>query len=179
DRYTTRSPPAGVSERLCQAIVEQHSIGKFGQGIKVREMADGGFVPSSRGDVAAIHHDSVDVGIVEEIVDRRLQRAPSAIPLTKPELDRLTGFATRLSQMVQQRLGVLRMHVLRQPGADQIRLLIAEKSIDGWTGIANRGLVIDDRNDVRRILDERSKAPLILLERSLRAAPRRSLSGLA
>src|SRR5438132_3831591 len=32
DRHPTRSPPAGVSERLRQAIVEQHSIGKFGQG---------------------------------------------------------------------------------------------------------------------------------------------------
>ena len=81
--------------------------------------------------------------------------------------------------MVQQGGCVLRMHVLRQKGADQICLLIAEKSIDGWTGVANRGLVIDDRDDVRRILDERSKAPLILLERSLRAAPRRSLSRLA
>ena len=142
-------------------------------------MADGGLVALSRRDVAAVHDHAADVGIAEQVVHRRLERAPAAAALLEPELHRLHAFDRRLGDRGQHRVVIVGMDAVLKSGAEEVVGAVAEEALHRGALIENVASGIDHRGDVGGVLDERAETALVLAQCLLRLPPRGALARFA
>ncbi len=155
---------AGALERVVDAVEEQCPIGESREGVVEGLTIERSFERPSIRDVTAVEHDRLDVGIVEEVRHDRVELAPAAVGMAHPARD-LGGRARPRRQHLRQ----LRTHRGRVVGMDDVAHSLADQLVaapsehrpHGRALVGHDAVPIDQRDDVRGVLDERSELALV------------------
>ena len=156
--------PAREHERVRHAIEKERAIRQPGERVVKCLMRELGLQRLALADVARVEHDAAHRGLVEQIRSDHLDVAPSAIVVPHAPLRRRRHRALRQHghEEAQRARHVVGVHEIGEALPFELVRLVSEDLQHGRARVADDGVGVDDRDDVRRMLHERLEACFVL-----------------
>ena len=149
-------------ERQRQAILEQRPVGEAGELVVERLVAELVLERHALGDVAEVEQDPVDQWIADVVVRDHLDRSILAVGGAQPHAQRAGASELQrgLLQEARRGDGVVGVDVVGQPGADDVRGVVAERAAHRLRDPAHLRGAVDHGDDVGGVADERVQSLL-------------------
>ena len=167
DGHPQERPPRPL-ERVRDAVEEQRAVRER------RERVVEGLMRELLLELASLRHvmarddEPAHAGIGEEVADNGLEPAPRTVSPARAELERaVAGRARRSVERGLDRRTLLGVEKLGELGADQLLRLEPEHGLHRRGQVGELTLVVEDGDQVGRVLDERPEARLTPPRRTL------------
>ncbi len=156
--------PVGAVEGVTDPVDEQRPVGQPGERVVERLAVQLPLEGPPLGDVAAVEHDGVDVGIVEQVGHDGIHLPPRPVAMGDA-----AGEAATRRQPARQHLGELGPHRGQVVGVDQLAHVTAEEAVGvmsehglhARTLVAHHAVRADQRHQIRGVLDQRTEQALV------------------
>ena len=160
------APAAGPRQGVTETVVEQRSVRQPGEDVVERLVAELLLEGVPLGDVAVVDDHATDGRVVEQVLGDRLERAPCAISVAGPELDRhlRTARGRDVGQQPVHDRAVVRVNDVGRLQTDVVLGATTQDALDRRTLIPDQPIGTEDDHAIRGVLDERSEPLLAALQ---------------
>ena len=150
---------------VAHALDEQRAVGQVGHRVVEGLVGELLLEGLALADVAAVEDDPAHGLVVEQVGVQDLELAQRAVAVAQRALEHLglaAGVGGAVGQQVQQAALLVGVQQAVEARADHVLGGVAEDALDRRALVDDRGVGVEDRDEVAGVLDERAEARLAL-----------------
>jgi hypothetical protein len=161
-----RAVVRATAEGVLHPLAEEHPVADAGEVVVERAVPEVALEGLAVGDVVGVEDDADDRGLVPQVGHGQLERLLGAVGRRDPELGRAARApqAGEHRQLAAQHGAIVLVDDPGQAVAQQLLRGVTEDVFRGRAHVCHRAVVVEDGDDVARVLGQRPEAGLAALE---------------
>ena len=152
--------PTRALQRMGKPVPEQRAVGQSCQRVVKSLVCELRFKCLALSNVAAIQHESADIGVINQVCPEYLDQTVRTVSMTDAPLDRRSRAAAAdgVGQECGSARDVLAVQQVGQSRPDELLRLVAAYLLAGWADVLEYAAGVDRRDHVGCVLHQRPEA---------------------